>query len=201
MNKISRKEAQSQGLKRYFTGNPCKHGHVSERRVIGHTCCECASLVSTENSRNFREANQDYHTKYMEDNRDKHNSSVARYRLRHPDRAKESDKRSRLKRKDAIKINKRKWQLDNKDKCAASSAKRRAAKIQRTPAWLTKDDHKTINHLFIKAALFTKYCGRRYNVDHIVPLQGDTVSGLHVPSNLRVISQTENQSKGNKHEI
>src|SRR5512139_117205 len=39
---ISRKDAQAQGLKRYFTGKPCKHGHTAERFVIGRKCVECS---------------------------------------------------------------------------------------------------------------------------------------------------------------
>jgi Recombination endonuclease VII len=42
MQIISRKEARAAGLVRYFTGLPCPHGHLAERRVKGATCCECA---------------------------------------------------------------------------------------------------------------------------------------------------------------
>ena len=41
MQIISRAEAIKQGLKRYFTGKPCKHGHVAEREVFNATCVEC----------------------------------------------------------------------------------------------------------------------------------------------------------------
>ena len=38
---ISRKEAKSRGLKKYFTGKPCKHGHIAERYVDGGGCKDC----------------------------------------------------------------------------------------------------------------------------------------------------------------
>ena len=41
MQIISRAEAKAKGLKRYFTGKPCKHGHVAERVVVNATCVEC----------------------------------------------------------------------------------------------------------------------------------------------------------------
>jgi len=41
MQVISRAEAKAKGLKRYFTGKPCKHGHVAERVVVNATCVEC----------------------------------------------------------------------------------------------------------------------------------------------------------------
>ncbi len=44
MQIISRKEAKEQGLKRYFTGKSCKHGHISERWVGSHSCVECRTV-------------------------------------------------------------------------------------------------------------------------------------------------------------
>lgn len=44
MNIITRTEAQAQGLKRYFTGKPCKHGHVAERLASNNRCCECHAV-------------------------------------------------------------------------------------------------------------------------------------------------------------
>lgn len=42
---ISRQDAKAQGLKRYFTGKPCKFGHVAERFVGCHSCQECKNLA------------------------------------------------------------------------------------------------------------------------------------------------------------
>ena len=55
-----------------------------------------------------------------------------------------------------------------------------------------------MKQLYIEAQRLTKLTGERYVVDHIVPLINDYVCGLHVPWNLRVITQDENLVKSNK---
>ena len=84
---------------------------------------------------------------------------------------------------------------------AASAAQHRAAKMQRTPKWLTEDDHWMMEQTYEFAALRTKMFGFAWHVDHIVPLQGQLVSGLHVPWNLQVIPAAENISKNNNFEV
>ncbi len=84
---------------------------------------------------------------------------------------------------------------------AASAAKRRAVKIQRTPNWLSKLDIWLIEEIYVLAALRTKLTGVVWHVDHIVPLQGELVSGLHIPVNLQVITAKENMYKSNKFEV
>jgi hypothetical protein len=76
-------------------------------------------------------------------------------------------------------------------------AKRRAAKLQRTPPWLTEDQLWLINEIYDLAALRTEVTGVEHHVDHVVPLQGNTVSGLHLPWNLQVLTAYENLSKSN----
>jgi 5-methylcytosine-specific restriction endonuclease McrA len=90
------------------------------------------------------------------------------------------------------------WSKTNLDKKAAYSAKRRSAKLQRTPKWLTKEQLIEIETMYAKAKEMQTLTGVEHHVDHIVPLQGDNVSGLHVPWNLQVISAIENVKKGNK---
>ena len=89
----------------------------------------------------------------------------------------------------------REWFVANKDKHAAYEGKRRSAKLQRTPSW---DSHA---HLIIAkyqlAAMLSKASGIEHHVDHIIPLQGKKVSGLHVFSNLRVIPGSDNVKKSN----
>ena len=86
----------------------------------------------------------------------------------------------------------------NPHKHAAKETRRRSAKIQRTPAWLTVDDLWIIEQAYELAALRTKMFGFSWHVDHILPLQGKTVSGLHVPLNLQVIPAVDNIRKGNR---
>ena len=82
----------------------------------------------------------------------------------------------------------------------ARNGKRRAAKLLRTPKWLTQDDLFFIEEAYHLAKLRTELLGIPYHVDHILPLQGKTVSGLHVPANLQVIPATINLKKSNRHE-
>jgi hypothetical protein len=90
------------------------------------------------------------------------------------------------------------YRQTNKDKINAQNAERRAAELQATPPWLTKFDKEQIVELYTIAQMFKLYTGEEYHVDHIVPLKGKTVCGLHVPWNLQVIPAKENLSKSNK---
>ena len=87
------------------------------------------------------------------------------------------------------------WRRQNAEKIAAFSAKRRAAKICRTPAW---SDLEHIKLFYEARQAISEATGRDYHVDHEIPLQGKTVSGLHVPSNLQIIPAEHNLRKKNR---
>jgi hypothetical protein len=78
---------------------------------------------------------------------------------------------------------------------AARAAKRYATKRNATPAWVDMD---AINAFYIQAEKATIETGIEHEVDHIVPLLGRTVCGLHAPWNLRVIPAKENRAKSNQ---
>lgn len=63
-----------------------------------------------------------------------------------------------------------------------------------TPRWVSRDE---IRAFYDSAAALSNGTGIKHHVDHIVPLRGKLVSGLHVPWNLRVIPAAENMSKRN----
>lgn len=85
----------------------------------------------------------------------------------------------------------------NPDKERERSAKRYAAKLQRTLT-LTKEQKTALKAIYSFAEWVSKKTGSQHHVDHIVPLKGRNMSGLHVPWNLRVISEKENLRKNNK---
>lgn len=91
------------------------------------------------------------------------------------------------------------WKEKNPHKLNSYNGKRRAAKLLRTPKWLTADDLFIIEEAYHLAKLRSDLTGIQHHVDHILPLQGKKVSGLHVPNNLQVIPAKLNLQKSNKH--
>ena len=93
------------------------------------------------------------------------------------------------------------WAENNRDKVNAKWMRRYANKKQRTPSWLTDAQYRQIELEYALADWCSTVMGEDYHVDHIIPLQGKTVSGLHVPWNLQVIPAKLNQQKSNKLEF
>jgi len=91
----------------------------------------------------------------------------------------------------------REWQIANPSKVNTYFAKHRATKLQATPDWLTNKHHLQIEGFYLLAKEMEKQLNDKYEVDHIVPLKGKTVSGLHVPWNLQILTKKENCSKNN----
>jgi hypothetical protein len=92
---------------------------------------------------------------------------------------------------------KQRWNKNNAGAKTALDRKYRTSKINRTPSWLDAVDFAEIEFTYMWCAAL-RSCGLDYHVDHIIPLQGKTVSGLHVPWNLQVIPAVENIRKGNR---
>ena len=90
---------------------------------------------------------------------------------------------------------KKQWKKDNTGLVNACNAKRRAAKLQATPPWA---DLKAIEEIYQDAQDIQWLAEEPLHVDHIYPLQGKTMCGLHVPENLRIISASENLKKNNR---
>ena len=81
----------------------------------------------------------------------------------------------------------------------SKNANRRASKRNASPAWLTREQENDIKAMYNLAKKFEKLCNISYHVDHIVPLAGKDVCGLHVPWNLQLLPASVNIAKSNRH--
>jgi len=126
------------------------------------------------------------------------NAKKAQYRKENRDRLLVDKKQDYIKNRARYLADKKVYRQDNKGPIRALNAARKKVVKMRTPAWLSKDDLWLIKEVYKLAAQRTELFGFQWDVDHIVPLQGTTVSGMHVPWNLQVIPATDNIRKKNK---
>lgn len=81
------------------------------------------------------------------------------------------------------------------------TAKRRAEKKKRTPIWVKNQYKEEIKEFYKLAKALEDFTGIKWEVDHIVPMKGELVSGLHVPWNLQLLPKTDNAKKGNRFHV
>lgn len=93
--------------------------------------------------------------------------------------------------------NARRYRQNNKGKVNAATRKRQASKLKATPSWLTEKQLRDIQIIYTACTKVTERTGKSHHVDHIVPLQGKNVCGLHVPWNLAIIPASMNLAKSN----
>ncbi len=183
----TRAEAKATGANYYFTGEPCKHGHVAPRKTKG-ACVECMKLEWRQSAETraayFREYNQSEagraaKERYYEKNR---SAVIARAQARPP-----AEKRAY----------KQRYKEANLDLYNTLTSLRRRRFRDATPSWLSRKQKVEVRQLYQIAMTMTKTTGEQYVVDHIYPLRSEVVCGLHVPWNLRVVTQAENLKKSN----
>ncbi len=92
----------------------------------------------------------------------------------------------------------KKWQQNNKGKVSFLARQYKLSKTKQTPNWLSEEQIKEILVEYELSAWCTEVTGIKYQVDHVVPLRGKQVCGLHVPWNLQVIPAIDNIKKSNK---
>jgi 5-methylcytosine-specific restriction endonuclease McrA len=149
----------------------------------------------------YREVNKEKISKYQKEYRKKNRERLLAYKKQwnelNQDKIKLNSKKRYIENNEAIKAYTLEYKKMYPEKANANKATRRSAKKLRTPKWLTNIDFERIENEYKLASLLTKLTGDSWHVDHIVPLQGKTVSGLHVPYNLQVLRASENCSKQN----
>ena len=184
----SRAEAKATGSKYYFTGEPCKHGHIAPRKTKG-ACVECLKVEWEKGNAARAEYFRQYNSR--EDVKDRKNDWYVANR----DKVIQT---AATRPKAVLREYRNAWKRNNLLQIRADTKARRRKHRQATPKWLTRKQKSEIRQLYQIAITMTKTTGEQYVVDHIVPLRSEFVCGLHVPWNLRVITQEENLKKSNQ---
>jgi len=174
--------AIEEGRSRYFTGRPCKHGHVVERLTSSGSCIECVLILQREKRLRDPEAAKNKDALHYQKYREKKIADAAEYRANNPEKVAAATRR---------------WCENNRGKRASMQMMRQARQANATPSWLSSEQKASIDAFYKEATNLSKTFNARIHVDHIVPLKGDNVCGLHVPWNLQLTTQSYNCSKSN----
>jgi hypothetical protein len=207
MKRHTRQEAKRLGISTCYGSACVKHPELDGFRRVSGACVECAKITLNKSRLNnpertrtqkkkdtlklmakpgYREKKNEGSVKYRKANKDKCRATIAAWSARNPDKVKTYAKKTKT---------------VNSGNINALTVKRRLAKLHRTPKWVGSEEQWLIKQAYQLAALRTKLFGFAWHVDHIIPLQGKTVSGLHAPHNLQVIPGIENVRKANYFEL
>lgn len=188
-------EARERGLRWYFTGQPCAKGHTAKRSVSNRDCRRCVDERRAAAPEKLRAKDRRRHERC----REARNAQSRASRARHVEERREYDRQRYhhdQSRKDWQKGQAKGWAKSNRGKRNAIIAARREHIKRATPPWLTDEDRAAIRAIYREAAAFGPGV---MHVDHIIPLRGKHVCGLHVPSNLRIIPALTNIKKSNRY--
>lgn len=201
------------GMCKLYKDFACFSKDKSRKHGLKNRCKDCAKIEFNNYFKNNSDDIRIRNANWRKNNREKSNKSSYDYRKKNLEKTKQrqSEYRKNNKEKEQIRhriyrennLEKEKlkisnWQKNNPDKVNAKTAKRTSKRLKACPKWLTEDHIKEILNFYTLAKELTKQTGLAHEVDHILPLQGKNISGLHVPWNLQVLPRSINRSKGNK---
>lgn len=150
---------------------------------------------------------------YYLKNRDKCLARSKQQRLANPDKTRAYNRQYAARNREKLRANRDKWKQNNPDlhkkaqqewtrnnagSVNANTKHYKLRKKQRCPKWLTDEQREQIKEFYIIAKELRWLSDEPLEVDHIVPLNGRDVSGLHVPWNLQILTKSENARKRNK---
>jgi hypothetical protein len=142
------------------------------------------------NTDKYKKRSRDYYSSNAKDINQKVKIRAARDDVRAMSRARE--RKWRADNPERVRENDRRFKDNNKELVRSYKSKYRARKKHAMPSWLTPDHISQINAVYVEAKRLEGKTGIAHHVDHIVPLAGKIVCGLHVPWNLRAIPGIEN---------
>lgn len=181
-----RRDAIAMGSLHYFTGKPCKQGHVAPRQVCGNcTVCHLEGSRKPEVKERQRAYDREYNQGYYK-------RPEVLLRQREYSKTPAMREWERLYQREYEKTPEYRVYRREFDQ------RRNADKLKATPPWLTVEQIEEMRSIYAQAARLSAEVGVEYHVDHVVPLRGENVCGLHVPWNLKPMPAYDNRSKGNR---
>jgi 5-methylcytosine-specific restriction endonuclease McrA len=181
---VTRAEAKIMGAKRYFTGKPCRRGHVAERYISSQACIECYQqkcglrfeknpLYATEKAMKWNKENKnkhkEIHNRWYQNNKEKHSISVKKWAQKNGP---------------AIKLAKLAWRKANPEADQAKSRNRRARKRNAEGRHTAADVQRIFDAQRGKCAHCLTGIKAGYHVDHIQPISR---GGSNWPRNLQLL--------------
>lgn len=176
----TRQQARASNKQQYYTSIPCKNGHLAARFVSNRVCIICAAG----RTKAWRAVNPA-----------KQRKATASWRARNPAKVKAYDAKAYAANPTRCHKRVAEYYTRNPAKKVALVSRRRALKQWACPNWV---DHTELESVYETCKRLVAANGLAYHVDHIIPLSGKNVCGLHVPWNLQIIPATENLRKGNR---
>ena len=141
-----------------------------------------------------RECHKAASREWYKANKQRLNAKSVAWRVENPTATAAADRRYKQTNKDRVALANAEWTRNNRDKRRATTAKRKAARLQATPLWANADE---IRRIYRLAKELQDLTGVPMHVDHIVPLQHPYVCGLHCERNLQIIPARFNEAKKN----
>jgi hypothetical protein len=186
------------------TGDITKFGLRSPSRKPYNHCRVCRQKRNIETQRKYAQQPEVKAKKsvadqvYAQQNSETISEYQKQYRAANRDSLIEATRQRYQKNKEDHLAKAAEWKRNNAGIVNQTCMKRHAAKMNRVPAWLSKDDKAKMEDIYGLCRTLNRNGMVKYHVDHILPLQGKTVSGLHMPSNMQIIPASVNCSKQNK---
>lgn len=197
----TRSEARAKKVSRYYTGEPCKYGHLAPRMAVNGTCRECARIKTAARLGAWKLANPQ-----------QAKERTAAWAKANPDRHREYEKAYYEKNKFVVIARAKQWREAHPEEAAASAARglqrnlighraqqaERRSKQRNAPGKFTKED---VEALLSLQGSKCGHCNKRlvhYDVDHIIPL---ALGGSNDRRNLQILCPKCNRRKGAFHPV
>lgn len=171
---LPRAQAREQGLTTYHSDRLCLKCKSLVRYVSSNACIVCSADRVKQS--------------YLK-NPQRHHQNVRKWNLNNPDKVSAMSRRWKEENPEKYRQVLRNWRSKNLGAAAYYKSLRRARILQATPKWADLDKIR---------AIYKQAAELGMTVDHIYPLKGKNVCGLHVENNLQIISSEDNSSKGNR---